>query len=79
MLNHEFKFKTDIWLELFQVEIPLPHLLDIGQRLPNSRDRCVKGPLDHNRFRNIIPRSHISSRHSACGGYSLNFGNAGFI
>src|SRR5207247_7759553 len=36
MLDREVEFKADFRLEFFYVEVPLPHLIDIDQRLPNS-------------------------------------------
>src|ERR1700682_826213 len=46
VLDDEFKFKTHLRLEFLQVEIPAPHILHIGERLPNPRDRRVEGSFD---------------------------------
>ncbi len=61
MLDGEFKFKTNLWLKFLEVEIPAPHFLDIGERLPNPRDRRVETSLDNNCLCQLILNSHISS------------------
>src|SRR5437867_6038810 len=60
VLDDEFKFKTHFGIEFLQVEIPLPHLFDIGERRPNPPDRGVERALDNNCFRQLILRSHFS-------------------
>src|SRR5207249_3666713 len=53
VLHAEFEFKADLGLELFQIEIPSPHSIDIGQRVPNSPDWSFESALNDDRFRQI--------------------------
>ena len=51
VFDDEFKSETRLGPEFFQIEIPGPHLIDIGQCLPHSRNRRVEYALDYNRIR----------------------------
>src|SRR5438552_12366798 len=50
VLDHELEFKAHFAPEFFQIEIPLPHLIDIGDCVPNFCDRRVKSSLDDQRL-----------------------------
>src|SRR5437588_8255059 len=53
VLHHKLEFETHLGPEFLEVEIPLPHLIDIGECLPHFRDRGVERPLDHDCFRYV--------------------------
>src|SRR6266404_7288238 len=61
VLDDELKLETHLGLEFLQVEIPAPHFLDIGERLPNPPHGSVEGALDHNRFCQISFHGHVFS------------------
>ena len=48
LIDHELELESGFGSEFFQIKIPLPHLIDIGQRFPNFRDRRVQRSFDNN-------------------------------
>src|SRR5438045_9584411 len=58
VLDGELKFKSHLEFEFLQVEIPAPHFLHIGERLPNPRNRRSESSFDDNRFRQILFCGH---------------------
>src|SRR5438094_191616 len=58
VLDHKLEFETHLGPEFLELEIPLPHLIDIGECLPDFRDRGVERSLDHNCFRYVCTHNH---------------------
>lgn len=50
VLDDEFKLESDLGSEFLQIEIPLAHLSDIGERAPHSRHGRVEGSFQDDRF-----------------------------